>query len=104
MLIALNGFAQQGYLSRAEAQQALDGARDAVLHPAPVATVAPSMPFAAACDRYLREKSRKRSLAEDGRILKAAFGGQTPLAAITASTISDYRGRRLAATSCRGST
>src|SRR5262245_56647886 len=81
---------KQGYVSRAEAQEALDQARDAILHPAPVEATegfAPHMTFAEACDRYLREKSRKRSIREDQRILrhlKADFGEQTPLEAITA--------------------
>jgi integrase len=53
-----------------------------------------------ACERYLAAKSRKRSLANDTRIvghLKAELGENTPLAEITASRISQYKGKRLAA-------
>ena len=53
-----------------------------------------------ACERYLAAKSRKRSLANDIRIvkhLKAELGGNTPLAEITAARISEYRSKRLAA-------
>jgi integrase len=51
-----------------------------------------------AVDRYLAAKSRKRSLSEDRRILghlKDYFGKDTPLAEITASRISEYKGHRL---------
>jgi integrase len=96
---------RQGFGSRAEAQDALDAAREAILHPAPVMVesvpVAPGMTFGEACDRYLKAKARKRSLAEDTRIvkhLKAELGEQTPLADITAARISAYKGRRLAVT------
>jgi len=53
-----------------------------------------------ACERYLAAKSRKRSLANDIRIvrhLKAELGENTPLAEITAARISEYRSKRLAA-------
>jgi integrase len=51
-----------------------------------------------AADRYLAAKSRKRSVSEDRRILghlKDYFGKDTPLAEITASRISEYKGHRL---------
>ena len=51
-----------------------------------------------AVERYLAAKSRKRSVSEDGRILgrlKDFFGNETPLAEITASRISEYKGHRL---------
>jgi integrase len=51
-----------------------------------------------AVDRYLSAKSRKRSLSEDKRILghlKNYFRTDTPLSEITASRISEYKGRRL---------
>jgi len=54
--------------------------------------------FGDAVERYLAEKSRKRSVSEDRRILghlKAYFGKDTPLADITASRISEYKGHRL---------
>ena len=50
--------------------------------------------------RYLVAKSRKRSVSEDRRILghlKDYFGKDTPLAEITASRISEYKGHRLSA-------
>jgi len=55
--------------------------------------------FGQAVERYLAAKSRKRSASEDRRILghlKDYFGKDTPLAEITASRISEYKGRRLA--------
>jgi integrase len=51
-----------------------------------------------AVERYLAAKSRKRSVSEDKRILghlKNYFGKDTPLAEITASRISEYKGHRL---------
>src|SRR4030095_879141 len=51
-----------------------------------------------AVERYLGAKSRKRSVSEDRRILghlKDYFGKDTPLAEITASRISEYKGHRL---------
>jgi integrase len=60
----------------------------------------PTMTFAQACARYLAVK-RKKSLAEDKRTLeslKAEFGEHTPLAELTASRISEYKAKRLAAT------
>jgi hypothetical protein len=57
--------------------------------------------FAQAAERYVTEKSRKRSLAEDRRHLtamRAYFGADTPLAEVTASAISAYKASRLAAT------
>src|SRR5947208_17140590 len=53
-----------------------------------------------AAERYLAAKSRKRSLANDQRIvkhLKSAFGEDTPLTEITAGRISEYKAGRLAA-------
>jgi len=54
--------------------------------------------LAQAVERYLAAKSRKRSVSEDRRILrhlKDYFGKDTLLAEITASRISEYKGRRL---------
>src|SRR5262249_46220224 len=51
-----------------------------------------------AVERYLAAKARKRSISEDKRILghlKDHFGKDTQLAEITASRISEYKGRRL---------
>jgi integrase len=55
---------------------------------------------APASDRYLASKARKRTIEADRRqlkLLKVEFGAETPLAEITASRISDYKARRLAA-------
>jgi len=88
---------RQGYLSRAEAQDALD----ALKHPDPAEAPAmvSTMTLAEAFERYFKAKARKRSLDEDERIakhLKAVFGEQTPLVEITASRISAYKASRLA--------
>ena len=51
-----------------------------------------------AVERYLAAKARKRSVSEDKRILghlNDYFGKETPLAEITASRISEYKGQRL---------
>jgi len=58
------------------------------------------MTLAQACERYLAAKSRKRSLANDTRIvkhLKLELGAETPLSEITAGRISEYKAGRLAA-------
>jgi integrase len=57
--------------------------------------------LAAAAERYLGLKVRKRTIAEDKRTLehlKAAFGAKTLLAEITAERIIEYKAERLAAT------
>src|SRR5437899_9342173 len=62
---------------------------------------ASGLTLAQAAERYLASKARKRSLCNDQRILKhlkSAFGADTPLSAITASRISEYKAQRLAAT------
>jgi hypothetical protein len=91
---------RQGFLSQAEAQEALDAARDAILRPSPLGLpVAPVLTLGEAVERYLKAKARKKSLPEDERIakhLKSELGEQTPLSGITAARISEYKGRRLA--------
>jgi integrase len=91
---------RQGFLSQAEAQEALDVARAAILSPQPVVVPAtPGMTFGEACARYLKAKARKRSLKEDQRIakhLRAELGEQTPLVEITASRVSQYKAKLLA--------
>ena len=60
----------------------------------------PSITLAQAADRYLATKARKRTIDADRRqldLLKAEFGEETPLAKITASRISEYKAKRLAA-------
>jgi integrase len=54
--------------------------------------------LAQAAERYLASKARKRSIGEDKRQLehlKGAFGAETPLSAITASKVSEYKAQRL---------
>jgi integrase len=86
--------------TRAEAAAALEAFRHEVRNPSPpAAAVAPTVTLAKALERYLQLKSRKKSLREDeriGRVLCEAFGADRPLASITASAISDYKGKRLA--------
>jgi integrase len=55
--------------------------------------------LAQAADRYLASKARKRTIEADRRqldLLKAEFGGETPLTEITAGRISEYKAKRLA--------
>ena len=62
---------------------------------------AASLPFGVAVERYLKAKSRKRSLKNDERSLKLFreyFGAATPLAQITAARVSAWKADRLAAT------
>jgi integrase len=52
-----------------------------------------------AAERYLATKARKRTLEADRHqldLLKAEFGGETPLTEITAGRISEYKAKRLA--------
>jgi integrase len=60
----------------------------------------PGITLAQAADRYLATKARKRTVEADRRqldLLKAEFSAETPLAEITASRISEYKAKRLAA-------
>jgi integrase len=60
----------------------------------------PGITLAQAAERYLASKTRKRTIEADRRqleLLKAEFGEETPLADITASRISAYKAKRLAA-------
>ena len=55
--------------------------------------------LAQAAERYLASKGRKRTIEADRSqlgMLKDEFGGETPLAEITASRISEYKAKRLA--------
>jgi integrase len=61
----------------------------------------PGITLAQAAERYLASKARKRTIDADRRqleLLKAEFGEATPLAEITASRISEYKAKRIAAT------
>ena len=56
--------------------------------------------LAQAADRYLASKARKRTIEADRRqleLLKAELRAETPLTEITASRISEYKAKRLAA-------
>jgi hypothetical protein len=60
--------------------------------------------FGEAVERYLAAKSRKKSLAFDKLYLnqlKAALGGETPLAAITAARVSAWKAAKLSAVNPR---
>ena len=62
---------------------------------------APGLTLSQAAERYLTAKARKRSVANDRRILehfKAEFGKDTALVEITGSRISEYRAKRLTVT------
>jgi integrase len=71
---------------------------------APKAT-ATGITLGEASDRYVKEKSRKRTVAEDrrlfDRVLLPALGKETPLADVTAAAISKFRSDRLGTTSPR---
>jgi integrase len=72
----------------------------ALLQIEPVKPKGPGITLAQAANRYLATKARKRTLEADRRqldLLKAEFGAETPLADITASRISEYKAKRLAA-------
>jgi len=67
----------------------------------PKAAPASELTLSQAAERYLAAKARKRSVANDRRILehfKTEFGKDTALAEITASRISEYRAKRLGVT------
>jgi hypothetical protein len=60
----------------------------------------PGITVAKATERYLAAKARKRTIDVDRRqleLLKSEFGAESALAEITASRISEYNARRLAA-------
>ena len=60
----------------------------------------PGITLAQAAERYLASKARKRTIEADRRqleMLKVEFGADTPLVEITASRISEYKAKRLAA-------
>jgi len=72
----------------------------AVLQIEPEKPKGPGITLAQAADRYLATKARKRTVEADRRqldLLKAEFGAEAPLAEITASRISEYKTKRLAA-------
>ncbi len=72
----------------------------ALLQIEPEKPKAAGITLAQAAQRYLASKARKRTIEADRRqldLLKAEFGGETALAEITASRISEYKAKRLAA-------
>lgn len=94
---------KSGYLTRGEAQEALDALKRPEPVVEPAAPVAPTLTFKAALDRYYLLKGRKKSIREDrrlGTVLLARFG-DVPLSEITAAKISAYKAERLAVTSSR---
>jgi integrase len=89
---------------RYKAEWTLDDAEaelaKALLQIEPLKPKGPGITLAQAADRYLANKTRKRTIEADRRqldLLKAEFGGETPLSEITASRISEYKAKRLAA-------
>jgi len=90
---------RSGFLSRAEAQEALDALRYPATAPVVAAPVAAGMTLAEGVERYLKVKARKRGIVDDRRItgrLMIALGADTPLVNITPSVIAEYRAQRLA--------
>jgi integrase len=84
--------------TRAEALADMDAKREDLLKPKPIAAPAP-VTLAQAFEKLLALKARKRTLRQFesiARHLKAAFGPDTPLVAITADRISDYKAARIA--------
>jgi integrase len=72
----------------------------ALLEIEPEKSKSPGITLAEAANRYLASKARKRTVDADRRqleLLKAEFGEEAPLAEITASRISEYKTKRLAA-------
>jgi integrase len=72
----------------------------ALLEIEPTKPKGPGITLAQAAERYLASKTRKRTIEADRRqleLLKAEFGAEMPLAEITASRISEYKAKRLAA-------
>ena len=94
------------YTSQMEAETALDQYREEQRHgkPAEPSQPGPPLTLAEAVKRYIGVKARKRSLHTDRNLtqhLLAEFGAETPLAAITANRISDYKAKRIAMTTNR---
>lgn len=88
------------FATRAEAQQELDKFREELRNPKPAV---PTLTFGAAVDRVIDLKARKsahtqRDYKRIGKALKAEFGADTPIAAISAARIAEWEGRRLTAT------
>jgi len=72
----------------------------ALLQVEPTKSKCVGITLAEATERYLASKARKRTIDADRRqldLLNAEFGGETPLVEITASRISEYKAKRLAA-------
>jgi integrase len=91
---------RQGFASEADAADDMGRVLDAVrAGKSTTVTAEPEvLTLGAALDRLLVEKARKRTIGEYHKIAKAlrsAFGADTPLSAITAARISQYRADRL---------
>jgi integrase len=102
--LGLHGPDQREKVRRYKAEWTQDDAEaelaKALLQIEPEKPKGPGITLAQAADRYLATKARKRTIEADRRqleLLKAEFGEETPLAEITASRISEYKAKRLAA-------
>jgi len=92
---------RQGFVSREEAQGAMEAYKAEVC--APLVAALPSMTLAQAVDRYAAEKSRKKGIAETSRVLRVvwlpALGAETALSDITADRIAAWKATRMTSTS-----
>src|SRR4029453_395400 len=96
----INGKQVRNYKAEWTQNDAAAELAKALLQIAPARPKAGSITLAQATERYLANKARKRTVAEDRRqleLLKTEFGADTPLSEITASRVSEYKGKRLAA-------
>src|SRR5207245_2141467 len=87
------------FQTRAEAQAALDQFKDDLKNPK---SAVPTLTFGAAVDQVIDLKARKsdhtkRDYKRIGKALKAEFGIETPITAITAARIAEWEGKRLTA-------
>jgi len=92
---------RQGFASESEAQDGLDAYRAERLTP-PVQQK-PTITLKEAIDRYVAEKARKKAIAEMARVLRQVwlpvFGGEAPLASITADRIAAWKATRMSGVS-----
>jgi integrase len=96
----VDGRRVKSYRSEWTKEQAEAELAKALLGVEPARPKTGGLTVAQAVERYLAAKARKRSLANDRRIvkhLKAELGADTPLAELTADRISQYRAARLSA-------
>ena len=88
------------YASQTEAEGELDAFREEQRNPRPTEPQPkPVLTLAQAIERYKTAQARRKSITNVARhleLLKNHFGGNTPLADITSSRISAWKGQRLA--------